>query len=79
MNRPLPLTRPMPAALLLVCSVVCGCSIVPPQPWEKGVLARPEMTMDVDALESRYTEHIYTSKESASGSGAVGGAGCGCN
>jgi len=56
-----------------------GCAFAPPAAWEKGALARPEMAMDVDALEGRFTEHIYASKEAASGGGAVGGAGCGCN
>ncbi|WP_431476570.1 DUF4266 domain-containing protein [Massilia eburnea] len=30
-------------------------------------------------LETRFNEHIYTSKEAASGGSAVGGGGCGCN
>ncbi len=49
------------------------------QPWEKGTLARPEMTFGGDKLDSRYTEHIYTSREAASGGAGVGGGGCGCN
>ena len=32
-----------------------------------------------DALETRFNEHIYASKEAASGGSAVGGGGCGCN
>jgi hypothetical protein len=50
-----------------------------PKPWEKGNLARPEMTMGGDALDQRYTQHVYQSKEAASGGGGVGGGGCGCN
>lgn len=68
-----------PLALALCAALTAGCTIAPPKPWEKGVLARPEMSMDGDALEARYTEHIYTSKETATGGGGVGGAGCGCN
>lgn len=49
------------------------------QPWEKGNLAKQEMTFEDNKLESRYSEHIYTSREAASGGAGVGGGGCGCN
>ena len=49
------------------------------QPWEKQTLARPEMTFEGDKLDNAYTEHIYSSKEAASGGAGVGGGGCGCN
>ena len=58
---------------------VSGCAIQPPQPWEKGNLARKEMLMDSDPLDQAFTQHIYFSKESASGGYGVGGGGCGCN
>lgn len=56
-----------------------GCALQPPQPWEKGAHARPEMAMGGDALGDRFAQHIYTSKENASGGSGVGGGGCGCN
>lgn len=62
---------------LLTMSGLSGCSSV--QPWEKQNLAKPEMTFDRDALDTGYTEHIYSSKEAASGGSGVGGGGCGCN
>ena len=37
------------------------------------------MLFERDPLEMRYTQHIYFSKESASGGYGVGGGGCGCN
>jgi hypothetical protein len=49
------------------------------QPWEKGTLAKPEMTFEGDPLDNAFTEHIYSSKEGASGGSGVGGGGCGCN
>jgi hypothetical protein len=49
------------------------------QPWEKGDLAKPEMTFGGEPLDKAFTEHIYFSKEGASGGGGVGGGGCGCN
>jgi hypothetical protein len=65
------------AGMLGACS---GCALVSPvQPWEKGTLARSEMLIAGDALESRFDEHVYSSREAASGGSGVGGGGCGCN
>ena len=64
------------ASVVLLCT---GCAWAPPQPWEKGSLAKPEMTMSSDALDQRFVQHIYASKENASGGYGVGGGGCGCN
>lgn len=63
--------------MLLSLLALSACSTV--QPWEKGTLARKEMTFGDDPLDTRYTEHIYGSKEGASGGAGVGGGGCGCN
>ena len=64
-------------ALALACS---GCATFnPPQPWEKGDLAKPAMQFDADALDAKLEQHIYTSKEGAAGGFGVGGGGCGCN
>ena len=60
-------------------AVTSGCALQPPQAWEKANLARKEMTMDSDPLDQAFTQHIYFSKESASGGYGVGGGGCGCN
>lgn len=70
-------TRP---AWLLIATIflgMTGCAEV--KPWEKGILAKPEMTFEGDALDTKFTEHTYSSKEAASGSAGVGGGGCGCN
>lgn len=67
----------VPLLALLTMGGLTGCSSV--QPWEKQNIAKPEMTFDRDPLGSRYTEHIYSSKEAASGGSGVGGGGCGCN
>lgn len=67
-------------AVAVVALAASGCSeLQPVQPWEKGVLSRPEMTFETDVLDAKYTEHILFSKEGASGGGGVGGGGCGCN
>jgi hypothetical protein len=64
-------------AAVALLAPLAGCASV--QPWEKSRLAKPEMTFGGDALETRYAEHIYTSREGASGGAGVGGGGCGCN
>ena len=66
-------------SVVLSATALCGCTIAPPQPWERGNLARPEMTMGGDPLDQRFVQHIYGSKENASGGYGVGGGGCGCN
>lgn len=64
----------------LAIALAAGCATVaPPQPWEKGTLARPEMQFDADPLAAKLTQHIYTSREAAAGGYGVGGGGCGCN
>ena len=68
------------AHLLAVLYGVAGCSLIQPVAvWEKGTLARPEMSFEGDRLESKFSEHIYTSKEGAAAGSGVGGGGCGCN
>jgi hypothetical protein len=66
-------------AAIAVLAAFTGCSYAPPKAWEKDLLARPAMAMDGDALDQRFTQHIYASKENSSGGSGVGGGGCGCN
>lgn len=66
------------ALLLIVPPLLAACAGPLPQAWEKGALARPDMALDGGGLEARFGEHIYGSRESASGSGTAGGASCGC-
>ena len=75
-------SRLIATALLSVLLIgASGCAQLPKpvQPWQKGTLAKAEMTFDNDHLENRYNEHTYFSKEAASGGSGVGGGGCGCN
>jgi len=66
--------------LCLLAAALAGCTgFHPPQPWEKGLLSKPAMTMGGDAQEQRFDQHIAGSKEAASGGSGVGGGGCGCN
>ncbi|MBV8667002.1 MAG: DUF4266 domain-containing protein [Burkholderiaceae bacterium] len=71
----------MRAALIAALAVagVSGCSVEAVKPWQKGTLARSEMNIEGAKPETRFDEHIYTSREAAAGGASVGGGGCGCN
>lgn len=78
----LPTLRKVPVAL--GCAVLLaglgGCAGTGPvQAWQKGFLARPDMALEGNALEAKFADHIYFSKEAASGGAGVAGGGCGCN
>lgn len=64
---------------LLAATAFAGCAFQPPSAWDKRALAKPEMTMAGDPLADRFDQHVYASKENASGGYGVGGGGCGCN
>ena len=63
-------------ALALV-SLATGCANV--KPWQRGTLAadamRPERNADSIAL----NEHVWFSREAATGGRGVAAGGCGCN
>ena len=68
------------ATLALVVSLLLfatGCQAV--RPWERGHLARRDMSWDPDTLETQRRGHVYFSKEAALSGGGGGGGGCGCN
>lgn len=75
----------LPLALSLVALAVAalsGCTnagLVRVQPWERGTLADYTMRPDRDALATAMADHVYISRESATGGRRVGGSGCGCN
>ncbi|MHA4867309.1 DUF4266 domain-containing protein [Duganella sp. PWIR1] len=64
---------------VLLAGLLSGCAGPAVQPWERGTLARTEMTFNGNQLDSKFAEHIYSSKEAAAGGAGVGGGGCGCN
>lgn len=65
--------------IAVLALMVSGCSSLGVQPWERDVLARPEMSLDADPLDAAIDDHIYFSKEASSGGRGFGGGGCGCN
>lgn len=63
--------------LFLSLTVLSSCANV--EPWQRGYLARPDMAFDPNPATAVQMQHMYTSKEAASGGYGVGGGGCGCN
>jgi hypothetical protein len=64
---------------LVAVAALGGCTTVGIKPWERDVLARPEMALDAYPLDTSFDEHLYFSKEAGSGGRGFGGGGCGCN
>jgi hypothetical protein len=65
--------------LLAACFALQGCASVGVEPWQRDVLARPEMSLDASPVDAAIDDHIYFSKEASSGGRGFGGGGCGCN
>jgi len=63
----------------LVIVALAGCASTGVAPWERDVLAKPEMQLDAEPLDVAFDDHIYFSKEASSGGRGFGGGGCGCN
>ncbi|MBL8323880.1 MAG: DUF4266 domain-containing protein [Rubrivivax sp.] len=61
-------------ALLAGCANPAG-----PAAWDKSFIAKPEMSMGWGRQAVKFDQHVYESKEGASGGYGVGGGGCGCN
>jgi hypothetical protein len=76
-------TRFLVAGLSLVAATFfSGCAnpnLVRVKPWERATLASYEMRPGRDPLHSAMSEHVFFSRETATGGRAVGGSGCGCN
>jgi Domain of unknown function (DUF4266) len=68
-------SRGLLIALLLV--VTAGCT--PVSPWQKREFAKPHMAISATPARTKFTQHIYQSKEAAFGGYGVDGGGCGCN
>jgi hypothetical protein len=63
--------------LFIAVGSLTGCRHV--EPWERGNLAEYVMRADRDPLGDQAGEHMWFSRESATGGAGVGGGGCGCN
>ena len=66
----------LPVVLLLI-PLIGGCATV--KPWQRETLADPIMQPGRNPLAAGQLDHVYFSREAASGGTTVGGGGCGCN
>ena len=64
---------------LFACLIISSCSSMGVSPWERDILAKPEMEMIDNAMDLAFDAHIYFSKEASSGGEGFAGGGCGCN
>ncbi len=61
--------------LFLLC-LLSACTQV--KPWQKGNFTKSHMAFEPDPLESQFLQHVFESKEAASGGYGVASVGCGC-
>ena len=72
------LTKYVTLGLLAVfAGLLTGCETV--KPWQRKTLADYTMRGDRDPLGDSIIDHMFFSREMASGGKGVGGGGCGCN
>ena len=69
--------RALLVAAFIAAAACAACTS--PRPWEKDLMARPEMQLAPYPLQTAADEHIYFSKEASSGGRGFAGGGCGCN
>jgi hypothetical protein len=71
------------AGVFTALAALAGCAgpngTMGPAAWDKSFIAKPEMSMGYGRQAVKFDQHVYDSKEGASGGYGVGGGGCGCN
>ena len=60
-------------------SLLSACSGMGVDPWDRDLLAKPSMAINSSPMDQSIDDHIYFSKEAASGGRSFAGGGCGCN
>jgi len=70
---------PAMGAILSLAALAPGCARVGVEPWERDLLAEPQMQLNADAIDAGLDDHIYFSREASNGGRGFGGGGCGCN
>ena len=70
----------MKIVIMIVLLLLQGCTLKNVKSWEKGLLAQDRMKVDGgNTLFTKFSKHVYFSKEASKGGGGVAGGGCGCN
>jgi len=65
--------------MIIAGATLTGCGSLGVKPWQRGILAKPEMSLNYEPLILAADDHIYFSKEATSGGSDFSGGGCGCN
>ena len=65
--------------VMFMVLALSACSNLGVKPWERNILAKPEMALGENAIDMSFDDHIYFSKEASSGGRDFSGGGCGCN
>lgn len=60
-------------------AMLSSCGFFNPQPWERDLMAKKAMQPGYNSIVLGINDHIYFSKEGASGGRSTAGGGCGCN
>ncbi len=71
-----------PSRVLSCCvliAMISGCTVVEVKPWQRNILAKPVMAGNADSALAGIRDHVFFSKEGATGTASAGGGGCGCN
>jgi len=64
--------------LMALALVLCGVACTHVPPWQRGILARPEMALVPNPIDQLMRNHNYSSREAAPAGAAAVGGGCGC-
>jgi hypothetical protein len=64
------------AAALLAAALLGGCASV--EPWDRGVLMKPQMASDPLPMRSAWRAHVENSRQAAPAARPAEGAACGC-
>lgn len=72
--------RPIYTITLLVVLAAFLSSCAQVAPWERGVLAKPQMSLTPNPLQTKIRAHNLNSREAATQLNSTGGGGgCGCH
>lgn len=64
---------------VMLSLVIAAAGCVNVAPYQRGYLARPDMSFEESPGTAKTLEKVFVAKEAASGAATVGASGCGCN
>jgi hypothetical protein len=72
------MASPLPRAVVALTLGLASSACVTVQPYEREILAQPDMNPASDPLEETFLSHIQTAREGGFGGHGASGGGCGC-